>query len=77
MNATLLDLLRRAGTWPDHAQRELATIADEIEAELGEGDYVPTTEELESIDRGLKDVSAGKFIGSGAVAAVFKRHSEP
>lgn len=49
MIAKLKDVLDRARDWPETAQQELAEIALEIEAGLGEV-YRATPEELQALD---------------------------
>jgi hypothetical protein len=74
MNKSLTDLVTRAGSWPDAAQRELADLAAEIEAELNAGLYYPTPEERAGIARGLRDAAAGRYASERDVEAVFARH---
>ena len=50
MNQNLKELVRRAETWPDEAQEELAQLGIEIEAERGGAVYHPTPAELAAID---------------------------
>jgi hypothetical protein len=73
MNANLKNILERAETWPEAAQDELADIALEIEAELS-GTYDATPEELEAIDRGLRDMAEGRFATEEQVEAVFAKY---
>jgi len=44
------EVLERVLTWPKERQEELAEIALEIEAELADGAYHATPEELQAID---------------------------
>jgi hypothetical protein len=44
------EVLERVLTWPKERQKELAEIALEIEAELADGVYHATPEELRAID---------------------------
>ena len=74
MNKSLTDLLDRADGWPEAAQKELAEIAGEIEAELASGTYGATPEELAGIDRGLRDSADGRFATEQEVEAVFAKH---
>jgi predicted transcriptional regulator len=74
MNKTLNDIVRRADTWPEGAQEELADLAREIEAELAAGVYRASAEELAGIDRGLRDSADGKFVGNEQVEATFAKH---
>jgi hypothetical protein len=77
MNKSLSDLLTRAASWPTEAQEELARLGREIEAELGNGTYRPSPEELAGINRGLSDVAAGRFASAADVEAVFAKHRRP
>jgi hypothetical protein len=49
MNQTITDMLRKAETWPQEDQDELAEFAREIEARRS-GVYRPTGEELHALD---------------------------
>ena len=52
-------------------------MAREIEVELGGGLYKPTPEEFTGIQRGLRDVTDGKFATDEQVEAVFAQHRRP
>lgn len=69
----LKTLIERVETWPEAAQEELAQIAREIEAEIGET-YAATPGELEGIDRGLRAAAESRFATDEQVEAVFARH---
>jgi hypothetical protein len=69
----LKESIRRAETWPDEAQEELAGIAMEIDATLKGGPYNATPEELKAIDRGLKAAREGRFASDEEVEAVFAK----
>jgi predicted transcriptional regulator len=56
----LLQLLKRAESWPAEDQEELALHAEAIESRYA-GGYRASTEELEGIDRGLRDADAGRL----------------
>jgi predicted transcriptional regulator len=71
----LHELVKRAQSWPENAQEELARIANEIEADLKSGYYIPTPDELRGIDRGLREAAAGKFVSEAEVEAVLAKHS--
>lgn len=71
---TLRDILRRAEAWPEAAQEALLEAASEIEAELSEGVYHATPEELAGIDRGLEAAGQGRFATSGALQELFSRY---
>lgn len=74
MTKILLDLMQRARSWPEDAQVELAEVALEIEAELAQGTYRATPDELLGIERGLRDSANGRFVSEDAVEAVFQKH---
>ncbi len=57
----LKEAIRRAESWPQEAQEELAEIALEIDARLKGSEYSATPEELAGIDRGLKAAREGRF----------------
>ena len=73
MNAKLKNIFERVETWPQPAQDELTQIALEMEAELS-GTYDASPEELEAIDRGLRDAAEGRFATEEQVEAVFAKH---
>jgi hypothetical protein len=73
----LRDILERVETWPEEAQRELAEIALEIDAELSGGIYRATPEELQGVDRGLKAARDGRFASDAEVRALFAKHRPP
>jgi hypothetical protein len=70
----LEEVLGRVATWPEEAQRELAEIAIQIDAELGGGTYHATADELEGIDRGLKAAREGRFASDAQVKEVVAKH---
>jgi predicted transcriptional regulator len=70
----LKDVLQRVDAWPEAAQAELAELAFEIDAELGNGEYAATTAELDGIDRGLKAARAGRFVSSDQIEELFRKH---
>jgi len=69
----LKTLIERVASWPEAAQQELAQVAREIEADIGET-YTATPEELEGIDRGLRAADQNRFATDEQVEAVFARH---
>jgi predicted transcriptional regulator len=70
----LKDVLERVKAWPEEAQRELAEIALEIDAELSGGIYHATPGEFRGIDRGLQAAREGRFANEAEVKAVFAKH---
>jgi predicted transcriptional regulator len=69
----LRNLLERAQTWPEEAQKELVAIASEIENELLGGEYLATQEELRSIDAALASIDRGELATDAEVAEVFAK----
>jgi hypothetical protein len=70
----LIEAIRRAETWPEEVQQELAAIALEIDASLKGGTYHATPEELQGIDRGLEAAREGRFATDEEVQAVVAKH---
>jgi hypothetical protein len=70
----LKEAIRRAKTWPEEAQEQLAEIAFEIDAGLKGGDYRATPEELAGIDRGLKAARERRLATDEEVEGVFAKH---
>ncbi len=70
----LADAMKRAESWPQQAQQELAHIALEIDAALNGGLYPATPEELAGIDRRLRAAEAGRVATPAETAAVFAQH---
>lgn len=71
---TLKDVLERVKNWPEEAQAELARIALEIDADLGEGRYQATPAELAGIDRGIKAAQQGRFASDDQIRQLFEKH---
>jgi predicted transcriptional regulator len=69
----LAKILERVENWPTYARDELAEIAQEIDAGLGDTVYEPSAGELEGIDRGLRDAAQGRFATDEEIAAVFAK----
>jgi predicted transcriptional regulator len=67
----LTDALERVEHWPAERQEQLAAIALDIDAGLEDGVYHPTPEELEGIDRGLRDAEQGRFATDEEMEAAF------
>ena len=53
----LEEALERVANWPEEAQRELAEIALEIDAELSGGVYHATVDELSKVLHGARHAS--------------------
>ncbi len=60
-------VLDRVSTWPEERQQELAELALQIEAEMSDGSYQASPEELEAIDEAL----AGEVVTDEEVDAAF------
>jgi hypothetical protein len=73
MNAKLKDILERVETWPEGAQEEAAELLLALEQEYA-APYEATPEELDGIDRGLRDAAEGRFATPEQVEAVFAKH---
>ena len=57
MNAKMIkEILQRAQAWPESAQADWAQAALEIERELQQDTYTATPEEVEAIERGLRQI---------------------
>ena len=69
----LAEVLERIEAWPPHAQDELAEIAFDIDASLKDVVYEPTAEEIEGIDRGMRDAAQGRFATGEEVEAAFAK----
>src|SRR3954471_15743005 len=69
----LTEVLERVEAWPPEVQNELADLALELDAEVRDGVYQPTPEELAGIDRGLRAAAEGRFATDQQVEAVFAK----
>jgi hypothetical protein len=67
MAPNVKELLRKVETWPEEDQEELAEVARDIEARRN-GEYRPTTEELEAIDG-----ARGEVVSKEEIEAAFAR----
>jgi hypothetical protein len=74
MSPKLKDMLRRAETWPEWAQDDLAELAHEIDQEVQAGTYQATREELRKIDEARAAVRRGEVAAGADVEAVFAKH---
>ena len=70
----LKDALERVEGWPEEAQRELAEITLDIDAQLSGGVYHATAAELRGIDRGLEVAREGRFASEAEVEAVLAKY---
>jgi hypothetical protein len=71
---TLNEAMRRAESWPEAAQEELAEIALEIDARVKGGQYHASPNELAGIDRGLEAARKGRIATDAQVEAIFGKH---
>ena len=72
MNQKLKELMRRAESWPQDAQEELARLGLEIEAEWTAAPYNATSDELAAIDAAdSSDVASDAEVA--AALAKFRR----
>jgi hypothetical protein len=71
--ADLKDLLKRVQTWPEAAQDELVSLANQIESELRSNDYVASQEELQVIDAAMASIDAGEVASASEVEAALGR----
>ncbi|MGQ0681454.1 hypothetical protein [Bradyrhizobium sp.] len=72
-DADLKELLKRVQTWPEAAQDELVSLANQIESELQGNDYVATQEELQVIDEAMASIDAGEVASDHEIEAAFGR----
>jgi hypothetical protein len=70
---TIKEILQRVEGWPESAQADLAQAALEIERELQQDTYTATPEEVEAIERGLKEAEQGMFATEAEVEAVLAK----
>ena len=69
----LTQALERVENWPAEWQDQLAHIALHMDAALEGGVYHPTPEELEGIDRGLRDAEQGRLATDEEMESVFAK----
>jgi len=73
MTASEKDLLARVKSWPETAQDELVSIANQIESELQARDYVATRDELRILDAAMASIDAGESATEAEVATAFAK----
>jgi predicted transcriptional regulator len=69
----LTQALERVESWPAEWQERLADIAFDIDSSLKDGVYHPTPEELEGIDRGLRDAEQSRLATDEDVERAFAK----
>ena len=72
-NHDLKTLLERVQYWPQSAQDEFMTVANQIESELQAGEYVASADELQALDEAIASLDAGEFATDAEVAAAFAK----
>jgi predicted transcriptional regulator len=71
----LPEIIRRVETWPEEAQEQAIASLELIEEEMRHP-YELSQEDRRSIERGLADADAGRFVSEQEVAALFERFRE-
>jgi len=66
-------LLDRVKSWPEEAQDELVDVANQIENELKNREYLATQEELRIIDAAMASIDRGEFATDAEVETVFAK----
>jgi hypothetical protein len=69
----LKSLLERVQTWPEEAQDELVDVANQIESELRNREYLATQEELRVIDAAMSAIDRSEFATDEEVETVFAK----
>jgi hypothetical protein len=69
----LKNLLERVQTWPEEAQDELVSVANQIESELQGRDYLATQEELQIIDAAMTSIDSGEVASEAEIKAAFAK----
>jgi hypothetical protein len=69
----LKTLLERVQNWPEEAQHELVSVANQIESELQSGDYFATQEELQVIDAAMASIDRGEVATDTEIKAAFAK----
>ncbi len=71
--ADLKNLLERIQSWPEEAQDELVSVANEMDAELRGREYVATQEELRVIDFAMASIDAADVATDAEIKAAFAK----
>ena len=69
----LKNLLERVQIWPEEARDELVAVANQIERELRNSEYMATADELRIVDAAMASLDAGEIATNSEVAAAFAR----
>jgi hypothetical protein len=67
----LKTLLERVQSWPEEAQDELVDVANQIESELRNREYLATQEELRIIDAATASIDRGEFATDAEIETAF------
>jgi hypothetical protein len=65
--------MKRIRNWPETAQDELVTVANQAENELRGADYLATREELHVIDDAIASIDGGDTATDTEVLAAFAK----
>ena len=60
-------------SWPEEAQDELVEVANQIENELRNREYIATQEELRTIDDAIASIDRGDYATDEAIEEVFDK----
>jgi len=71
--ADLKNLLERVQSWPEEAQEELVAVAQQIESELRDQNYLATRDELQIIDSAIAAIDGGEVASDAEVNATFAK----
>jgi hypothetical protein len=71
--ADLKNLLERVQSWPEEAQEELVAVAEQIENELRDRDYLATRDELQIIDAAIAAIDGGEVASEAEIKAAFAK----
>jgi len=69
----LKSLLERVQAWPEEAQDELVDVANQIENELQNREYLATQEELRIIDAAMTSIDRAEFATDAEIETVFEK----
>ena len=69
----LKNLLERVQAWPEEAQDELVTVANQIESELQAREYLATQKELRILDDAMASIDSGEVATDVEIKAAFAK----
>ena len=76
MSNKLIELLKRAETWPEDIQEEAVASLEAIEAELS-GSVALSPEDIRALHHSAADVRDGRLAEPDEVESVFRRFRHP